>query len=254
MGLVPRIQNYDAAKDTMRRLGFRQPYSVFDYFIYPKKSKYINNHDLGFENQLTWNPDGTFNDRLNRLRYFINFMNTSYLRFRWDNEDTRLQYPTTFTGATPLPVGKYVYNQYSAEYSTDARRKFILTTGFRVGKLFNANYQQYTATIAFRKQPWGNFSIMFEQDVLHFPDPYGKADLFLIAPRVEINFSNNVSWTTFLQYNTQQNNFNVNSRFQWRFKPMSDLFLVYTDNYYTDPLLKNKSRAIVFKVNYWLNL
>jgi hypothetical protein len=41
---------------------------------------------------------------------------------------------------------------------------------------------------------------------------------------------------------------------QWRFKPMSDLFLVYTDNYFTDPFMKNKNRAIVFKLNYWLNL
>ncbi|MBI2729956.1 MAG: hydrolase, partial [Sphingobacteriales bacterium] len=68
------------------------------------------------------------------------------------------------------------------------------------------------------------------------------------------NFSTSIFWTTFLQYNTQGNNFNINSRFQWRYKPMSDLFLVYTDNYYTDPLFKNKKRALVLKMNYWLNL
>jgi len=86
------------------------------------------------------------------------------------------------------------------------------------------------------------------------PKPYGSNSLFLIAPRLEINFSNNLFWTTFLQYNTQKNNFNINSRLQWRFKPMSDIYLVYTDNYYTDPLFKNKNRALVFKMNYWLNL
>jgi hypothetical protein len=35
---------------------------------------------------------------------------------------------------------------------------------------------------------------------------------------------------------------------------MSDIYLLYTDNYYTDPLFKNKNRAVVFKMNYWLNL
>jgi len=254
MGLVPKLQNFDAEKDTIRRLGFRQIYTPIDYFIYPKKSKTINNHDFGFETLIYFNPNGSLNDRFNRLRYFLNFKNTSYLHVRWDNEDTRLQFPTTFTGATPLPVGKYIYNQYKAEFTTDARKRFILTAAFSIGKLFNGNYQQYTTTIAFRKQPWGNFSVLFEQDVLHFPDPYGKADLFLIAPRIEINFSNSICWTTFLQYNTQLNNFNINSRFQWRFKPMSDIFLVYTDNYFTDPTFKNKNRAIVFKANYWLNL
>jgi hypothetical protein len=71
---------------------------------------------------------------------------------------------------------------------------------------------------------------------------------------VEYNFNTKVSWTTFLQYNTQANNFNINSRFQYRFKPMSDLYLVYTDNYFTTPFMQNKNRAIVLKVNYWLNL
>jgi hypothetical protein len=33
---------------------------------------------------------------------------------------------------------------------------------------------------------------------------------------------------------------------------MSDIFIVYTDNYFTDPLLRNKNRALVFKANFWL--
>ena len=71
-------------------------------------------------------------------------------------------------------------------------------------------------------------------------------------------------WTTFVQYNTQAENFNINSRLQWRFAPMSDIFLVYTDNYLvqTDDMTDDfriesfaaKNRALVFKVNYWFTL
>jgi len=45
---------------------------------------------------------------------------------------------------------------------------------------------------------------------------------------------------------------NINSRIQWRFKPVSDVYLVYTDNYYPESF-KNKNRAIVLKINYWIN-
>ena len=38
-------------------------------------------------------------------------------------------------------------------------------------------------------------------------------------------------FATLVQYNNQINNVNVNARFQWRFKPASDLFIVYTENY-----------------------
>jgi hypothetical protein len=54
------------------------------------------------------------------------------------------------------------------------------------------------------------------------------------------------------QYNNQINNINTNIRFQWRFKPVSDFYLVYTDNYTETGKVKN--RGIVFKATYWLNL
>ena len=87
-----------------------------------------------------------------------------------------------------------------------------------------------------------------------FTDPYGSENLYLINQRAEINFSNSIFWTTFIQYNTQINNFNINSRFQWRYQPMSDLFLLFTDNYFNNPFMEPKSRAIVFKLVYWLTL
>jgi hypothetical protein len=96
------------------------------------------------------------------------------------------------------------------------------------------------------------FSVIFEQNDLKFPDPYGKDNLFLISPRIEINFSRSLFWTTFLQYNTQEDNFNINSRFQWRFQPMSDLCIVYTDNYAVE-FWGPKNRALVVKLNYWFN-
>jgi hypothetical protein len=100
---------------------------------------------------------------------------------------------------------------------------------------------------------------------IKLPKPYSSAVLWLVSPRAEITFNKNVFWTTFVQYNNQANNFNINSRFQWRFKPASDFFIVYTDNYFaTDPemlekpynlgLLNSKSRALVMKFTYWFNI
>jgi hypothetical protein len=64
-------------------------------------------------------------------------------------------------------------------------------------------------------------------------------------------FAKNIWWTTFLQYNTQSDNFNINSRLQWRYRPMSDVFLVFTDNYAVK-FWGPKNKALVLKVNYWL--
>ena len=70
---------------------------------------------------------------------------------------------------------------------------------------------------------------------------------------MDVTFTNKLFFTTFLQYNEQLANINLNTRLQWRYKPASDLFLVYTDNYLQAPF-GVRNRAFVLKWNYWWNL
>jgi hypothetical protein len=97
------------------------------------------------------------------------------------------------------------------------------------------------------------FGIRGEYNQIMLPEPYTSANLVLVGTTIECTFTNNIFFTTFLQYNTQANNININSRLQWRFKPMSDLFIVYTENYATQTI-GIKNRAIVLKLSYWFNV
>lgn len=212
-------------------------------------------HTFGAETFLLWNPNGALGEHSTGLQYSIQFQNTSNFQVRYDYNFVNALFPFTFTDSEyALPANPYQYGQYSATYSSDYRKKFYYTASFRAGGFYNGTLQQYSVEMNYRAQPWGNFSMAFEQNDINLLNPYGTDRLLLISPRVEVNFSTNIFWTTFLQFNTQRNNFNVNSRLQWRYKPMSDFFLVYTDNYYTDPLFRNKNRAIVFKLNFWLTV
>lgn len=253
MGFIQRIENYDAALDTSIRLGYQDLFTTLSYTLYPKAGK-LNSHQLNVNNYIVWNPDGTFNERTSEVLYLFNFKNTSELRLGTNTQKVHLLFATSFTEDNPLPKGNYRFSNFSLKYSSDKRTAFNTVIGIRAGDFYNGSIQQYLLELKYRVQPWANFSVAFEQNHLKFPAPYGKASLFLVAPRVEINFSNSIFWTTFIQYNTQRNNININSRFQWRYKPMSDLFVVYTDNYFSDPFMKNRNRALVFKLNYWLNL
>ncbi len=253
MGFVGRIINHDDLLDTSIRLGFKQVFNENNYNIYVKNKK-INRHQIGLTNYAVWNPDNTLNEKSHSISYQINFSNTAELNFKMDYQKVNLKYHTQFTDDAPLPPGSYAFTQWQAEYVSDSRKLFSYKGAVAAGKFYNGNYQQINAQLNFRNQPHLNLSLNFEYNKLSFPSPYGKADLFLIAPKIEWNFNTTLFWTTFLQYNTQSNNLNINSRLQWRYKPMSDFFLVYTDNYYSTPLFKNKSRAIVFKLNYWLNI
>jgi hypothetical protein len=150
-------------------------------------------------------------------------------------------------------VATYQFNSVRGEYSSDKRKALSFTTTGRYGSFYNGKIRSFSLALLYRAQPWGNFSLTFRRDDITLPDLYGETALLLVSPRIEINFRRNLFWTTFLQYNTQNDNFNINSRLQWRFKPMSDLFVVYTDNYGTENF-NLKNRGIVIKLNYWLTM
>lgn len=257
LGFIQRIENYDAVKDTVFRLGFDHIFNSVNYTIRPKENNFINAHTIGSRLWLDFNPDGSFNERKSHLFYNIMFRNTSRFNVNLQDQDVRLLYFTEFfrkEGALPLPPDAYRFQRYNLEYQSDARKTFAYAATVSRGEFYNGTLQQYVLELTYRRQPWGNFTLGYEQNELELPEKYGETSLKLISQRSEINFSNNLFWTTFFQYNTQRNNFNVNSRLQWRYKPMSDLYLVYTDNYFTDPFMNSKSRAIVFKLNYWLTI
>jgi hypothetical protein len=250
MGFVQRIENYDAIRDTSIRVGYKHIFSEISYNILPTKSK-IGRIESTLTNFVVFNPDNSFNEWESSVQIKTDFNNASNLNFSLSNNITNLLFPTSFTDGTPLPAKQYQYGQFGLSYSSDTRKLFGWFSNIALGQFYNGNVQGFGAGITWRNQPHLNLRLNAQFNHIQLPGTYGSTKLLLIAPRIEYNFSTKLFWTTFIQYNTQGNNFNINSRLQYRYKPMSDFFLVYTDNYYTDPLFKNKNRALIFKLSYW---
>lgn len=254
IGFIPRLENYDALLDTTIHLGWKRLYWRFGYVFRPK-DKAVVAHDLEFRNTNDFYPDRTLSDFETRIDYLIRFRNTARFSMQPTYLKTNLRYNTEFTDGEPLPPGPYEYPRLTVGYDSDARKLLSFKAELGLGQYYNGSLTKYVAQVNYRKQPWGSFSVAWEQNILKLPDPYGSTNLKLINARAEVNFNTKLFWTTFLQYNTQRENFNINSRIQWRYTSMSDLFLVYTDNYITTPFLQeNKNRAIQLKWTYMFNL
>lgn len=254
MGFNTRLENYDPENDRIVRIGYTNIGSNIDYYTYPKNSKNVNFHWSGMENYVWVNADGTgLNEWYTRVRHFIFFKNTSALRFRLNNNFVRLIYPFAIT-APALPTGDYNMTEFNIQYNSDNRKKWVWDIFGVYGQFYNGTKHTYRGGITYRAQPWGNFRLGVEHNDIRFPNGFENVKITLGTVRAEINFSTSIFWTTFLQYNTQADNFNINSRLQYRFAPMSDLFLVYTDNYGIENQFFHKSRFVVLKLNYWLTL
>ena len=78
-----------------------------------------------------------------------------------------------------------------------------------------------------RVQPILALRMNVDYNRIRLPEPYNSTDLWLLGPRLDFTFTKKLFWTTFIQYNSQLDNTNINTRLQWRFKPVSDFFIVY---------------------------
>lgn len=247
-------EEYDAEVGFVPRKNYWQINPRGELFFYPEKGS-INRHGPRFRSRFLWTPEEGSTDRIMFLSWDISFTNTSRLSFDLVNEYVYLleDFDPTNTDATPLPgTTGYTYNRFSMEYNSDNRKTFSYRVEPTVGQFFNGYRYGLRTNITWRYQPLGQISLTTNYSYIDLPDPYASASLFLIGPRIDLTFSKSIFLTTFLQYNSQVDNFNVNARLQWRFAPVSDFFLVYTDNYNSlDWLVKN--RSIVAKVTYWLN-
>lgn len=250
---VPRLYNYDAIRDTTIRIGHYTINPWFGLLIRPKKYA-INVIEPNSWSLINYTADGQFMERTSSLNVNILFKNTARFFVEALNTDSHLILPSDIlNNDAPLAAGRYVYTQYSVKYMTDRRRRLTTDVSLSRGGFYNGLRTELGLVMNLRSQPWGNFGISYWHNEIELPGEFGKARFILLGPKAEVSFRNNVWWTTFLQYNTQADNFNINSRLQWRFKPMSDLFVVYTDNYTTDTF-RVKNKGVVVKFTYWLTL
>lgn len=254
VGFVPRTDNYNPILDTIIKKSYWRFEPMISRKFYPK-SKIINNH--GPNLYLSEYLDGQYNltERYASASYRVNFQNTAHTELTLIHNNVRLFFDTdiTFSDNKLLPAGMYQYNNLNIAFTSNQRKKINYYIYADIGTYYIGKKSTYQTDINYRIQPWGILSISAQNNIISMPDNYNDVNFWLIGPRIELSFTKNLFFTTFIQYNTQINNTNINTRFQWRFKPMSDLFIVYTENYYTQNI-SVKNRAIAIKLVWWFNL
>ena len=213
-----------------------------------------------------WNSSGELTDATHQLGYSLLKKKNSYLQVYGETNFYKLQYdfdPTNKGSSDVLKVGsEHRYNTVGLIYYSSPRKKYTIQFVGEYGGYFGEGKLSTTSlTVGYRFQPYVSLSANINRVVIsdvrvpieNKPDKIVNSNFWLVSPKVDVTFTNKLFWTTFMQYNEQTQNVNINSRFQWRYQPASDIFLVYTDNYLPGSLTI-KNRAIVLKWTYWWNL
>jgi Domain of unknown function (DUF5916)/Carbohydrate family 9 binding domain-like len=252
IGFTPRLYNYDAASKETIRLGYYENTSHVEYDMYPKNKSHINMLVAEFNPSVFLNErDGSLNEADLGFKYSILFANRRTFYVGWIQKIINLPFETSiFSGLDNFKPGYYRFGYLQLDYESNFLKPFSWSVNTEIGNYFNGNRFSATAKVLQRIQPWGNFGIMFNYN--HIEVEGKEVNPLIISPTIELAFNRNMFLTAFSQYNSDIHNFNINTKFQWRFQPASDLFLVYSSNYIT-PGYIIQGYSFTMKLVYWLN-
>ena len=248
--------DYRAEVGFVPRNGYFKVNPFVGYLFYPEKSNTILSHGPKWTSIYYFNEDLKNTDYLNLLQYYLNFRNRSSFKMTLINEYVELQEPFDPTGTDKpeLPAGsKHHWNALRLSYNSKPQSMFTYSIGTRVGGYYqDGNWSSINNELGYRFQPYVSLSSVISYNNIKMPAPWNTTEFWLIGAKADITFTNKLFFATLFQYNEQTNNFNLNSRFQWRYQPASDLFIVYTYNDQLPPYTET-TQSLTVKLVYWFN-
>ena len=255
LGFVPRLYHRNQIRDTIQRIGYTEVRTKGYFRHFSKKKNGIDYYGPKYSVDFFLDKNLNYQEHNINIGYLLSMINTSQFELTFTDFSSRLYFPFQLTGLSKaLPVDLYPNKNIEFEYRSGQRKKIFGSGSINYGGIYMGNLLQLEGDLNYRHNHNFVFGLHYSYRQLSgFPERYGQATFDLIGSKIELSFNKNLFFTTFLQFNTQTENFNINSRFNWRFKPMSDLYIVYTNNYDTSGL-NIINRALVLKLNYWLSL
>ena len=245
-------------------LGFIRRTDIFkidpkaEYLLFPKQGK-INRHNFNVVPIIVWKPELNFQlaDYNIISSWNAEFNNTSRISVSIFNRYIYLfdEFDPSFSDGLSLAMNTdYTFSSIEFNLQTDTRKPFSFKIKPSMGQFFNGFKYTFDTEINYRVQPKFLFSIRARFDKIELAKPYSNNNIWLVSPKINITFTKSLYWSTLIQYSSLLENLGINSRLQWRFAPLSDLFLVYNDNYFTDSEFAPRFRSINLKITYWLYL
>jgi hypothetical protein len=249
-------RNYNAEVGYVPRTSYARINPSLNYLFFPVGTKILS-HGPVLTASHFFNTDFKQTDYEDYVGYKITFRKFSTLLVYGVHDYVKLLSPfdPTNSGKDLLDAGtEHWWYAYGAEFVS--KPQSIFTYGFtaRYGGYY-ADGTQLTLTndTGFRLQPYASLAVSTSYNEIRLREPWGTTTFWLVGPRLDITLTNKLFFTAFAQYNEQRENVNLNTRLQWRYRPASDIFIVYTDNYLPENMAV-KNRALVVKFTYWWNI
>ncbi len=181
------------------------------------------------------------------------FETSDQLTFFFNDHYELLTSPFTISPGVTIPVGGYDFRNVRASYRFGAQRPVSGQITVQTGGFWSGNN---TAVSLSRGRVEVTPQLSLEPSVsFNWVDlPEGSFTTQLARARFTYTFTPRMFFSGLLQYSSSGDSFSTNLRFRWQYSPGSELFVVYSEDRDTDPLMPERftelrNRGLVVKIN-----
>lgn len=257
-------KGYKAEVGYVPRTGYQYLNGTVGYLFFPKKSRILLNHGPLAMSYAYFTPNFQQTEYEHVMMYRFGFRKREDLTIWVARDYVKLLNPfdpTNFSGYTLAKGTQHYWGSFGGDFTSKPQTTFTYSASVRYGGYYAEGTRlRLGGDIGYRLQPIAAITMSVNYNQIKFaskevlPSELKNTNwnFWLIGPRIDLTLTNKLFFTNFIQFNNQSKNVNLNLRFQWRYSPASDFFIVYTDNYLPENLMV-RNRALVAKFTYWWN-
>jgi hypothetical protein len=244
-------RNFNPEIGFVRRLDMRRNYGMLRYSPRPKGVPHVRK--LSFQGSLnyTTNTANRLDTRETVGQFQTEFTNSDLAIVSYAPHFERLVAPFAIAPGVRIPVGSYQYHTTHLEYQGGQQRKVSGTVMFETGSFYDGTKTSFgVSTARVMVTPQISLEPSTQIDWVDLLDGSFTAKVF--RTRATYTLTPRIYVSGIVQYNSTTTSLGSNLRFRWEYRPGSEVFVVYTDDYDTvdrPNVVPLRNRAFVVKVN-----
>jgi hypothetical protein len=235
----------------LRRADFRRNFGLARYS--PRPTGVPNLRKLTRQGSVnyTTNNDNRLDTREEVAQFQSEFTNSDVAAVIYTDTFERLVRPFAIAPGIRLPIGGYNFHTWQLSYTGGQQRKISGAVVYEQGTFYDGDRQSIALNAA-RMQVTPQVSIEPSFSVNFVDLVEGSFTATVARSRLTYTLTPRMFVSGIVQYNSTGTSVGSNLRFRWEYKPGSELFVVYTDDYDTEArpnITPLRNRAFVIKFN-----
>ncbi len=171
--------------------------------------------------------------------------------FNANQEGERLIEPFEIAEGVIIPPGSYHWQRYRLEWAAAPQRVLSGQITWWFGPFYEGSLDQINLRLTWKFSSLFNIEFSGERNIGNLPQ--GEFIQERVGTRLNLNFSPDLVFNSYVQYDNLSRSVGTNTKLRWTFAPVGDLFVVYNHNIrdLEDRWLRDSNQLVV-KLQYAL--